>query len=82
MPIRLLRWMRSKDSAMAAFTPSRLGPLAAQSREEPGAVFFAGQHHQRPGFRLVRHGRIVNEGSCRSGNFKGKLPSLGATSGS
>src|SRR3546814_1919790 len=28
-------WMRSKLSVMTAFTPSRLVPLAAQSREEP-----------------------------------------------
>ena len=35
MPIRLDRWMRSKDSVMTARTPSRLVPLAAQSREEP-----------------------------------------------
>ena len=27
--------MRSYDSAIAAFTPSRFGPLAAQSRDEP-----------------------------------------------
>ena len=35
MPTRLERWIRSKDSAIAARTPSRLGPLAAQSREVP-----------------------------------------------
>ncbi len=35
MPIRLERWMRSNDSVMTARTPSRLVPLAAQSREEP-----------------------------------------------
>ena len=35
MPTRLLRWMRSKLSAMTALTPRMLGPLAAQSREEP-----------------------------------------------
>ena len=35
MPMRLERWMRSKDSAMTALTPSRAVPLAAQSREEP-----------------------------------------------
>ena len=37
MPIitRLLRWMRSKLAAMAARTPCRNGPLAAQSRLEP-----------------------------------------------
>ncbi len=35
MPIRFERWMRSKLSAMTAFTPSSIVPLAAQSREEP-----------------------------------------------
>ncbi|MCY1535955.1 hypothetical protein D9M68_713850 [compost metagenome] len=35
MPTRLERWMRSKLSAITALTPSRLVPLAAQSREEP-----------------------------------------------
>ncbi|MNT82420.1 hypothetical protein D3C72_2221450 [compost metagenome] len=35
MPTRFERWMRSKLCAMTALTPSRLVPLAAQSREEP-----------------------------------------------
>ena len=35
MPIRLDRWMRSKDSTRTARTPSSRVPLAAQSREEP-----------------------------------------------
>ena len=35
MPTRLERWMRSKVSQTTAFTPSRLTPLAAQSRELP-----------------------------------------------
>ena len=35
MPIRLERWMRSKLSAMTAWTPSSAVPLAAQSRDEP-----------------------------------------------
>ena len=35
MPIRLLRWIRSKLSAITARTPSRRVPLAAQSRELP-----------------------------------------------
>ena len=35
MPIRLERWMRSKDSAMTARTPSSRVPLAAQSRDDP-----------------------------------------------
>ena len=40
MPIRLLRWMRSKLSASTARTPRSLGPLAAQSREEPEPYSF------------------------------------------
>ena len=35
MPTRLERWMRSKVTAITARTPSRLVPLAAQSRDEP-----------------------------------------------
>ena len=35
MPTRLVRWMRSKLSAITAFTPSSITPLAAQSRDEP-----------------------------------------------
>jgi hypothetical protein len=34
-PTRLLRWIRSKLSAITARTPRSAGPLAAQSREEP-----------------------------------------------
>ena len=35
MPTRLVRWMRSKLSAITAFTPSSSTPFAAQSRDEP-----------------------------------------------
>ena len=35
MPTRFERWMRSKLSASTARTPSKRGPLAAQSRDEP-----------------------------------------------
>ena len=35
MPMRFERWMRSNDSVITARTPSRLVPLAAQSREDP-----------------------------------------------
>jgi hypothetical protein len=35
MPTRFERWMRSKLSAITAFTPSRYVPLAAQSRLDP-----------------------------------------------
>jgi len=35
MPTRFERWIRSKLSAITTRTPSRAGPLAAQSRDEP-----------------------------------------------
>src|SRR6185436_20275817 len=35
MPIKLDRWMRSNDWVITARMPSRVEPLAAQSREEP-----------------------------------------------
>ena len=35
MPIRLDRWIRSKDAASTARTPSSAVPLAAQSRDDP-----------------------------------------------
>ena len=35
MPTRFDRWMRSKLSAITSRTPSRFGPLAAQSRLDP-----------------------------------------------
>ena len=35
IPTRLERWMRSKLSAITAFTPRSAVPLAAQSRDEP-----------------------------------------------
>src|SRR5258708_4914193 len=35
IPTRFERWIRSKLSAITARTPSRRGPLAAQSREGP-----------------------------------------------
>ena len=47
MPTRLLRWMRSKLSASTARTPSRIVPLAAQSREEPEPYSFPGDDDQR-----------------------------------
>ena len=47
MPIRFERWIRSYDSAITARAPSSAVPLAAQSRDEPGAVLLAGQDHQR-----------------------------------
>ena len=35
MPMRLERWIRSKEVASTALTPSSRVPLAAQSREDP-----------------------------------------------
>ena len=35
IPTRFVRWIRSNVSAMAARTPSRSGPFAAQSRDDP-----------------------------------------------
>ena len=35
MPTRFERWMRSKLSAITAFTPRSSVPFAAQSRDEP-----------------------------------------------
>ena len=40
IPTRLLRWIRSKLSAITARTPSSRGPLAAQSRDEPEPYSF------------------------------------------
>ena len=45
---------------MTARTPSRLVPLAAQSREEPGAVLLARQHHERDAVLGVLHRRVVD----------------------
>ena len=61
MPIRLERWMRSKDSAITARTPSRLVPLAAQSRERAGPVLLAAQHHQRNALRRIVLRGVVDE---------------------
>ena len=60
MPTRLLRWIRSKLAASTARTPSRNAPLAAQSRLRAGAVFGAGEHHQRHALGLVLHRRVVD----------------------
>ena len=65
MPTRFERWMRSKLSAMTARTPSSSVPLAAQSRDEPGAVLRAGEHDQRHAFGLVAHRRRRRSTSAR-----------------
>ena len=70
MPTRLERWMRSKLSAITAFTPSRLVPLAAQSRDEPVAVFLAGDDHQRGAVLLVTHGRVVDRQFLAAGHVQ------------
>src|SRR6266540_4006165 len=61
-PTRFDRWMRSKDCASTARTPSSAGPFAAQSRDDPvpyslpattmiglGGVVDGGQRAVRPG---------------------------------
>ena len=53
--------MRSKLFAMTALTPSRTVPLAAQSREEPVAVFAAGENDEWGTFLLVLH-RSIEDG--------------------
>jgi hypothetical protein len=57
--------MRSKDCAITALTPSRLVPLAAQSRDEPLPYSLAGEDHQRRAFGLVLHGGVVDRASPR-----------------
>ena len=46
MPIRFERWMRSKLSAMTARRPAAACP-SPPSRGRAGAVFLAGENHQR-----------------------------------
>ena len=57
---RLLRWMRSKLSAMTAFTPSSSVPFAAQSRDEPEPYSLPGEDEQRHALLLVAHRRVVD----------------------
>ena len=47
MPTRLLRWMRSKLSAMTALTPSSIDALGRPVAAGAHAVVLAGQHDQR-----------------------------------
>ena len=60
MPTRLLRWMRSKLSAITALTPSRYGPLAAQSRLEPVPYSLPARMISGDARRLVAHRRVVD----------------------
>ena len=60
MPTRFERWMRSKLWAITARTPSRLVPLAAQSREEPVPYSLPAKNDERHAFRLVAHGGVVD----------------------
>ena len=60
MPTRLLRWMRSKLSAITALTPSRAGPLAAQSRELPLPYSLPANTTSGDAFLLVAHGGVVD----------------------
>ena len=57
---RLLRWIRSKLSAMTALTPSSSVPFAAQSRDDPGSVFLARDDEQRHAGVLVFHRGVVD----------------------
>ena len=57
MPIRLERWMRSKDSAMTARTPSSVVPLAAQSRDDPEPYSLPARIDQRGAVGGVAHRR-------------------------
>ena len=60
MPTRLLRWMRSKLSAITALTPSRAGPLAAQSRELPLPYSLPAKITSGTDSSLVAHGGVVD----------------------
>jgi hypothetical protein len=60
--------MRSKLSAITAFTPSRKVPFAAQSRDEP-VPYSLPPNTQRHALALVAHGGVVDrhhlaEGWC------------------
>ena len=52
--------MRSKLSAMTAFTPSSIVPFAAQSRDEPVPYSRPAMIDERRAFLLVAHGRVVD----------------------
>ena len=62
MPIirRFERWIRSYDSAIAARTPSRFGPFAAQSRDEPEPYSLPAMHDRRHALVAVAHRRVVD----------------------
>ena len=61
MPTRFDRWIRSKLSAITAFTPSKKhalrGPVARRAR----AVFLAGDDHQGNAFCRVLYGSVIDE---------------------
>ena len=57
--------------------PEQPGPLAAQSRLEPGAVLLAGQHEQRHAVALVLHGGVEDRRPLAVGQVDGE-PALGA----
>ncbi len=82
MPTRFERWMRSKLFAMTARTPSSLVPLAAQSRDEPGAVLGAGDHdaaaRPRPGTAWTRRRCVVLSPSGRCTVMPPSSPGRGA----
>ena len=60
MPMRLLRWMRSKLSASTTRTPSSRVPLAAQSRDEPEPYSFPAITIRGVPPSYVTHGCVIN----------------------
>ncbi len=80
MPTRFERWMRSKLSAITARTPSRLVPLAAQSRELPVPYSLPAMTTSGRVVRLVEHGGVVDRhrlaGRRVAGDAALDLPSI------
>ena len=60
MPTRLERWMRSKDSAITARTPSSAGALGRPVARRARAVLLAREHDQRRPLLGVPHRRVVD----------------------
>ena len=57
---RLLRWIRSKLSAMTAFTPSSIVPFAAQSRDEPEPYSLPARMISGTPCFLIQHRGVVD----------------------
>ena len=62
--------MRSKLSAITARMPSSSVPLAAQSRDEPGAVFLADERHQRHVLGRVALGGVEDRERIARGQMR------------